>query len=165
MQKKKCLFCGMPVEKEWSFCPQCGRPLRTQGINISGLNIDVTKMVNELIPQVLNGVFNGSIFTDKRQDSQQSHESSSRQSFSAKEVIEPEDLISKHGDTVIHAISLPGVRTKNDIDIRKMENSIEVRAKNGDKLYLKIVRRDKKQSIISEEFANENLVLVLRKLN
>ena len=155
----------MPVEKEWSFCPQCGRPLRTQGINISGLNIDVTKMVNELIPQVLNGVFNGSIFTDKRQEGQQSHESSSRQSFSAKEVIEPEDLISKHGDTVIHAISLPGVRTKNDIDIRKMENSIEVRAKNGDKLYLKIVRRDKKQSIISEEFANENLVLVLRKLN
>ena len=46
-----------------------------------------------------------------------------------------------------------------------MENSIEIRAKNGDKLYLKIVRRDKKQSIISEEFANENLVLVLRKLN
>ena len=155
----------MPVEKEWSFCPQCGRPLRTQGINISGLNIDVTKMVNELIPQVLNGVFNGSIFTDKRQEGQQGHESSSRQSFSAKEVIEPEDLISKHGDTVIHAISLPGVRTKNDIDIRKMENSIEVRAKNGDKLYLKIVRRDKKQSIISEEFANENPVLVLRKLN
>ncbi|MCL4372997.1 zinc ribbon domain-containing protein [Candidatus Parvarchaeota archaeon] len=165
MQKKKCLFCGVPVEKEWSFCPQCGRPLRTQGINISGLNIDVTKMVNELIPQVLNGVFNGSIFTNKQQESQQSHESSSKQSFSAKEIIEPEDLVSKHGDTVIHAISLPGVRTKNDIDIRKMENSIEVRAKNGDKLYLKIVRRDKKQSVISEEFANENLVLVLRKLN
>ncbi len=165
MQKKKCLFCGMPVEKEWSFCPHCGRPLRTQGINISGLNIDVTKMVNELIPQVLNGVFNGSIFTHKQQESQQSHENSSRQSFSAKEIIEPEDLVSKHGDTVIHAISLPGVRTKNDIDIRKMENSIEIRAKNGDKLYLKIVRRDKKQSIISEEFANENLVLVLRKLN
>ena len=165
MQKKKCLFCGMPVEKEWSFCPQCGRPLRTQGINISGLNIDVTKMVNELIPQVLNGVFNGSIFTNKQQESQHSHESGSKQSFSAKEIIEPEDLVSKHGDTIIHAISLPGVRTKNDIDIRKMENSIEVRAKNGDKLYLKIVRRDKKQTIISEEFANENLVLVLRKLN
>jgi HSP20 family molecular chaperone IbpA len=165
MQRKRCLFCGMPVEKEWSFCPQCGRPLRTQGINISGLNIDVTKMVNELIPQVLNGVFNGSIFTDKQHESQHSHENSSKQSFSAKEVIEPEDLVSKHGDTVIHAISLPGVRTKNDIDIRKMENSIEIRAKNGDKLYLKIVRRDKKQSIISEEFANENLVLVLRKLN
>ena len=100
MQKKKCLFCGMPVEKEWSFCPQCGRPLRTQGINISGLNIDVTKMVNELIPQVLNGVFNGSIFTNKQQESQHSHESGSKQSFSAKEIIEPEDLVSKHGDTI-----------------------------------------------------------------
>jgi len=165
MQRKKCLFCGMPIEKEWSFCPQCGRPLRTQGINISGLNIDVTKMVNELIPQVLNGVFNGSIFTEKPKDNQQKHESNMRQQFSAKEIIEPEDLISKHGDTVIHAISLPGVRDRSDIDIKKMENSIEVRAKNGDKLYLKILRRDRKQSVISEEFANENLVLVLRKLN
>jgi HSP20 family molecular chaperone IbpA len=165
MQRKKCLFCGMPIEKEWSFCPQCGRPLRTQGINISGLNIDVTKMVNELIPQVLNGVFNGSIFTEKPKDNQQKHESNMRQQFSAKEIIEPEDLISKHGDTVIHAISLPGVRNRSDIDIKKMENSIEVRAKNGDKLYLKILRRDRKQSVISEEFANENLVLVLRKLN
>ena len=45
-------------------------------------------------------------------------------------------------------------RNRNDIDIKKMENSIEVRAKNGDKLYLKIVRRDKRQSVISEEFAN-----------
>ncbi len=155
----------MPVEREWSFCPKCGRPLRSQGINISGLNIDVTKMVQEIMPQVLNGVFNGSIFTDKQQENKQRHESSSKQAFPAKEVIEPEDLISKHGDTVIHAISLPGVRNKTDIDIKKMENSIEVRAKNGDKIYLKIVRRDKKQSIISEEFANENLVLVLRKLN
>jgi HSP20 family molecular chaperone IbpA len=153
----------MPVEKDWSFCPQCGRPLRTQGINISGLNIDVTKMVNQLIPQVLNGVFNGSIFT-KNQQEEQEKESTQKQ-FSAKKIIEPEDLISKHGDTVIHAISLPGVRTREDIDIKKMENSIEIRAKNGDKIYLKIVRRDKKQSIVSEEFANENLVLVLRKVN
>ena len=165
MQKKKCQFCGFPSENEWSFCPQCGRPLRTQGINISGLNIDVTKMVNELIPQVLNGVFNGSMFTEKQQGSQQRRESNSKQPFSAKEIIEPQDLISKHGDTIIHAISLPGVKGRDDIDIRKMENSIEVRAKNGDKLYLKIVRRDKKQNVISEEFANENLVLVLRKLN
>ena len=165
MQKKKCQFCGFPSEKEWSFCPQCGRPLRTPGINISGLNIDVTKMVNELIPQVLNGVFNGAMFTEKQQESQQRSESSSKQPFAAKEIIEPEDLISKQGDMVIHAISLPGVRNRDDIDIRKMENSIEVRAKNGDKIYLKIVRRGKKQSVISEEFVNENLVLVLRKLN
>jgi HSP20 family molecular chaperone IbpA len=165
MQKKKCLFCGIPIEKEWSFCPHCGRPLKTQGINISGVNIDVTKMVQEIMPQVLNGVFNGSIFSEKQQEAQDRRESSPKHSFSAKEIIEPEDLISKHGDTIIHAISLPGVRYKDDIDIRKMENSIEIRAKNGDKLYLKIVRRDKRQSIISEEFANENLVLVLRKLN
>ncbi|EEZ92856.1 MAG: hypothetical protein BJBARM4_0477 [Candidatus Parvarchaeum acidiphilum ARMAN-4] len=165
MQKKKCLFCGISIEKDWSFCPHCGRPLKTQGINISGVNIDVTKMVQEIIPQVLNGVFNGSIFTEKQQEAQERKESSSKQSFSAKEIIEPEDLVSKHGDTVIHAIALPGVRYKDDIDIKKMENSIEIRAKNGDKLYLKIVRRDKRQSIVSEEFTNENLVLVLRKLN
>ena len=56
--------------------------------------------------------------------------------FSAKEVIEPEDLVSKHGDTVIHAISLPGVRTKNDIDIRKIKHND--RFKLRDVFYLRI---------------------------
>jgi hypothetical protein len=45
-----------------------------------------------------------------------------------------------------------------------MQNSIEVRALNGKKLYLKILRRDKKEGVISEQFENENLVLVLRKV-
>ena len=165
MQRKICQFCGMPSEKEWSFCPQCGRPIRTQGINISGINIDVTKIVQDMMPQVLNGVFDGSLFRNKRQETANRRESTSRQPFSAKEIIEPEDFVSRHGNTVVHAISLPGVKDKSSIDINKMENSIEVRAKNGDRLYLKILRRDKKQNIISEEFTNENLVLVLRKLN
>ena len=165
MQRKQCQFCGLSVEKEWSFCPQCGRPLRTQGINISGINIDVTKMIRELMPQVLNGAMDGSIFVSKQNERPQRKETGARSSFPAKEVIEPEDLVSKHGNTVIHAISLPGVKDKSDIDINKMENSIEVRARNGDRLYLKILRRDRKQSVVSEEFANENLILVLRKLN
>jgi HSP20 family molecular chaperone IbpA len=164
MQSKRCQFCGFPFEKEWSFCPQCGRPLKSQGINISGINIDVTKMVQEIMPQVLNGALNSSLFGNVPYE-RQKKENIPRRSFSAKEIVEPEDLISKHGDTIIHAINLPGIKNKSDIDINKMQNSIEIRAKNGDKLYLKILRRDRKQSVISEEFANENLVLVLRKIN
>ena len=163
MQRKKCQFCGFSVEREWSFCPQCGRPLKLHGINVSGINIDVTKIVQDIIPQVFSGALNGSIFTNHNE--KQKKESYPRQDFSAKEIIEPEDLISKHGDTIIHAISLPGVKKREDININRMQNSIEIRAKNGDKLYLKILRRDKKQNVISEEFANENLVLVLRKIN
>lgn len=163
MQKRACQFCGFPTEKDWSFCPQCGRPLKSQGINVSGINIDVTKMVQDIIPQVLNGALNGSIFTGYNQ--KQRKESAPTQTFQAKEVIEPQDLVSKHGNTVVHAISLPGVKNRGDIDINRMQNSIEIRAKNGDKLYLKILRRDRMQDIISEEFTNENLVLVLRKRN
>ncbi len=163
MQKKKCQFCGFAIEKNWSFCPQCGRPLKAQGLNISGINIDVTKMVQDILPQVLNGAITGSIFPNYQE--KQKKESYGKQEFLAKEIIEPEDLISKHGDMTIHAINLPGVKRKDDIKINPMQNSIEIRAKNGDKLYLKILRRDKKQSLISEEFANENLVIVLKKVN
>ncbi len=163
MQRKVCQFCGFPIERAWSFCPQCGRPLKSQGINVSGINIDVTKMVQEIIPQVLNGALNGSIFQDYAEKPKR--ESYAKPDFTAKEIIEPQDLISKHGNTIVHAISLPGVKNKSDININRMQNSIEIRAKNGDKLYLKILRRDKKQNVISEEFANENLVLVLKKIN
>ncbi|EFD92537.1 MAG: hypothetical protein CSMARM5_0068 [Candidatus Parvarchaeum acidophilus ARMAN-5_'5-way FS'] len=162
MQKRSCQFCNFPIEKEWSFCPQCGRPLKSQGINVSGVNIDVTKMVQEILPQVLNGALNGSIYADY---TEKRRKETPKRDFSAKEIIEPEDLVSKHGNTVIHAISLPGVKNRSDIDISHMQNSIEVRAKNRDRVYLKILKRDSKQSVISEEFANENLVLVLRKTN
>ncbi len=31
-------------------------------------------------------------------------------------------------------------------------------------MYLKILKRDRREGVISEQFANENLVLVLRKI-
>ncbi len=169
MFKKKCQFCGEPVQKEWKFCPQCGRPLHTQGLNISGINIDVTKMIGQLMPQIFNSVVNGN-FSDAgspaspktRQGSKSSRETASKMTGASK-VVEPEDLVSNYGDTIVHSISLPGVKNKTDIEVNKMENSIEVRAVSGSKLYLKILQREKGQGLISEEFVNENLVLVLKK--
>ncbi len=163
MQKKRCQFCGFPTEKGWSFCPQCGRALSDRGINISGVNIDLTKVVQDIMPKILNGVIDGSIFNNDVKSVKK--EKVTHPAFTAKEIIEPEDLVSKHGDMVVHAINLPGVTDKSKIDINKMDNSIEIRAYDGERLYLKILRRDKKQSVISEEFANENLVLVLKKIN
>ncbi len=167
MFRKKCQFCGESVQKEWKFCPQCGRPLHTQGLNISGINIDVTKMIGQIMPQILNGVMNSNFAgTDNQQKNKSRYskkgETASRMGNVSK-VLEPEDIVSNYGDTVVHSIALPGVMDRSDIDINKMENSIEVRALSGDRMYLKIIKREKGQGLVSQEFVNESLVLVLKK--
>ena len=162
---QKCKFCGEIISKNWNFCPNCGRPLHFTDSEMNGISIDLTKVVQKVIPQILNGIANGGVFQPEQEASRPySKQKADKAMSDVSEVIEPEDLVSTHGDTIVHAISLPGVKSKHDIKVSKMQNSIEVRALNGKKLYLKILRRDKKEGVISEQFENENLVLVLRKV-
>ncbi|MCL4406853.1 MAG: zinc ribbon domain-containing protein [Candidatus Parvarchaeota archaeon] len=161
---KKCKFCGENCSKDWNFCPNCGRPLNVTDSAANGISIDMTKIFQKVIPQIFSGMMNGGVFQQEDVQKPQHRQRQEKGMSEISEVIEPEDLVSSHGDTIVHAISLPGIKSKEDIKINKMSNSIEIRALNGKKMYLKILKRDRREGVISEQFANENLVLVLRKI-
>jgi HSP20 family molecular chaperone IbpA len=168
MFKKKCNVCGSTLEKQWSFCPNCGAScaVRNMGVpGINNINLDLTKVMQQVVGPLLNSAFGGNIFKQKSQPQKQSmQEKFNKNIGNVEEVIEPQDLVSEHGDTIVHAINLPGVKSKSDINITKMENSIEVRALCGKKLYLKIIQREKGEGVVSEDFTQENLILVLKKI-
>ncbi|MCL4399535.1 zinc ribbon domain-containing protein [Candidatus Parvarchaeota archaeon] len=164
MLNKNCRFCGEKINKKWRFCPQCGRPVNAQAADVQDIAIDMTKVFQQVVPQIFNGIM-GSVFQKQNHDHKNQGLNSrfGKDTSSVEEVVEPEDIISEHGDTVVHSINLPGIKSKSDIAITKMENSLEVRAIMGKRLYLKIIKRDKQQGLLSEEFVNGNLVLVLKR--
>ncbi len=73
---------------------------------------------------------------------------------------EPEMEMKKDGTNMIYTISLPGVEKKN-IEIRRLPNSIEIRAVAGNKLFFKLFEAPQKLSIMDNKFENGKLTLVL----
>ena len=53
-------------------------------------------------------------------------------------VEEPESEMRTSGDAIILKVQLPGVKSKSDISLRRVRDSIEIRAYVGDKMYFKL---------------------------
>lgn len=70
---------------------------------------------------------------------------------------EPKTSVKNIGDRILVEISLPGVKSSDDIEIRPLENSIEVKALAGDKAYFKILTKPEKSKIINKRFENHIL--------
>lgn len=177
MFSKKCVRCGGLIKRSWRFCPNCGLQVAAQNMGINQINVDLSgntpqdmakiqrdmnKMVQQMISPILGNMM-GSFF-GKHQPQRKQSEKPVKNTADIEEVIEPRDAVSNQGGAVVHSISLPGVKSKQDISVDKLENSIEVRARFGKKLYLAIIKRDKKEGIISEQFENETLALVLKRI-
>lgn len=73
---------------------------------------------------------------------------------------EPEMKVRREGSNVIYEIDLPGVTEKN-IEIRRLPNSIEIRAVAGSKLYFKLFEAPPDLSIMDRRFEDGTLTLVL----
>jgi HSP20 family molecular chaperone IbpA len=52
---------------------------------------------------------------------------------------EPEAKVSREGNRTIIEIKLPDVEKEEDINVKKLEQSIEIRARAKDKLYFKLI--------------------------
>lgn len=163
MLKKKCSNCGIQIEKEWNFCPGCGMPLKRANAGVNN-TADLNKMVQQMVGPMLNTIM-GSMFNPQPQPQQRRSQKNpfEKRTESVDEVIEPEESVTEMSDSTAHVIPLPGVKSKSDINVIKMENSIEVRARSGKRLYLKILKREKGEGVLSEEFSKGNLVIVIKK--
>jgi HSP20 family molecular chaperone IbpA len=65
---------------------------------------------------------------------------------------EPEAKVEKIGTKEIINIKLPGIKNEEDIEIKKLEQSIEVKAFAGDKAYFKLIPTAPNASVVRKEF-------------
>ena len=67
---------------------------------------------------------------------------------------EPETKIEEHGNEETITIKLPDVKNPDDIEIRKLEQSIEIKAFAGDKAYFKLIPIKPNSQISDRSFKN-----------
>ncbi len=160
LEKSACPNCGFKVNKSWSFCPNCGFSLKSQNKNF--IEVDFGKMFKEIVPNIAQMV--NSILQQQFSPSVDQKDDRMMQVWNhGGEIVEPIDVVSKNDNITIHSIYLPDVSSRNDIFVQKFENSIEVRAIGKNKRYLTIIQRDKDTKILSEEFKDKNLIIILQK--
>ena len=75
---------------------------------------------------------------------------------------EPETRVERVGNERTITIKLPGVKSSEDVEVRKLEQSIEVKAFAGDKAYFKLIPIKPHAEIIDENFIDETLKIRVR---
>ena len=76
---------------------------------------------------------------------------------------EPEAEIKRLGDTIMIEIKLPDVKSSKDIEIRKLAQSIEIKAFAKDKAYFKLIPIPENSSISNRSFENGILRIELQR--
>ena len=79
--------------------------------------------------------------------------------FTNLEKHEPATNVRRLADRVIYEVEMPGVKSVSDISIKKLENSIELKAIARNKAYFKIIQVN--FPVIDYSMENERLILEL----
>lgn len=139
--KKRCKDCGGKLEKKWNFCPHCGK-----GIKYKSIFDDVDKEFERMekvfeLPKIdlkprVDGV--SIIISSGMKPKMTARKAVEKPVKIPKFTEEPETTIERRGNRQIINIKLPGVK-KEDIEIKRLEQSIEIKAFAGDKAYFKLI--------------------------
>lgn len=72
---------------------------------------------------------------------------------------EPEMVVEQLNGKQVLKLKLPGVRSVEEVDVRKLEQSIEVRARVGNKAYFKLIPIKPDAEILDKRYKKETLEL------
>ncbi len=129
--------------------------VKTQGISISISSIDGK-------PQIKVKKYGGKEQQEKIKEFTKKERKGFMNLFKRKKPTkseEPKSKVRRLADKVIYEIDVPGVKSKKDIAINKLENSIEIKAYAKDLVYIKTIPVD--LDIINYYLDNEKLILEL----
>lgn len=75
---------------------------------------------------------------------------------------EPKHEAKRIGNSLIFTVKLPGVKDLRDVDVRALEESIEVRAYAENKAYFTLFPVPRGSKIVNRTFGNDELVIEVR---
>ena len=175
--EKRCKNCDSKVKGEWIFCPNCAAPLKEvkgkdifQEVDKEFNQID--KMLDMKVPKFMlkpplkakgvsititsDNVSPPKINVQTYGDQRHMHHHHEHRSHEEKPVRipktteEPETKIQKAQNKQIITLNLPDVKSLDDIEIRQLQQSIEIRAFAGDKAYFKLIPIPSNASVNNE---------------
>ncbi|OGI15827.1 hypothetical protein A3K63_00495 [Candidatus Micrarchaeota archaeon RBG_16_49_10] len=169
-----CNYCNSKIDKQWNFCPKCGNKLRG-ALNLNEIinrqmdyfkkMLDITGYDISIVPDSDNSfvinITHG--FEDRDQpitsDEPTFYKADKTQIKLPKNISEPEMVVKRKKDNILFEVKLPGIKKEEDIELIRMQNSIEVRARRGNLGYFKILKTPSNYKLVRKEFDNENLLL------
>jgi HSP20 family molecular chaperone IbpA len=172
--KKRC-SCGENLNGKWNFCPNCGTNLKERNIN-EEINREIQRMNKMLgfgrvmglpkmdIKQGSDGIsiiISSDMETGQKARQMRMEKPVENVRKMPENVEEPETRIERNGKNQIITIKLPGVKYE-DIEIKRLEQSIEIRAFATDKAYFKVIAVPS-NAAISKSFKDEMLKIEIMK--
>ncbi|MBI2546881.1 MAG: hypothetical protein HYW23_00340 [Candidatus Aenigmarchaeota archaeon] len=155
---KKCKGCNSKIKSEWAFCPSCGVPLRETKKVSSEFDkepIEIGRMPEMNIPNLMFKPFmkdkgiSITITADNNApprievvtsgDQRKHHHHEAKPVRLPKITEEPEMKVEQEQNKDVITLNLPDVKSLNDIDIKQLDQSIEIKAFAGDKAYFKLI--------------------------
>jgi hypothetical protein len=76
-----------------------------------------------------------------------------------KKVEEPHAEVFKGKGKITLKVMLPNIKSEKDVSLKKMQNSIEIKAYSTEKIYFKLFPVPKKSRIVSKKLQGEEFVL------
>lgn len=169
----KCRICNAELQDNWGFCPYCG----STKIERKG---DFEEVL-DVLEKSLRNIFGGNLLTEfpfgkgfmVEISQEKGRPRVSVREFKGdllkgeepryekpipknSEIVEPKVYV-KEGGKIVEAL-LPNVKSEDDVSIKKFENSIEIRAFSGKKVYFAIIPT-KFPHLTRQKFENNVLTL------
>ncbi len=173
--------------KEWKYCPFCGESILKKPMYQMGMQDVADKMLyglqkrlmRKLLATLAGGFaheqnspargFSVKVISGRgpaaqgvKQATRTRKETSidmTKKRPAPKETLEPETSITELPGKLRADVCVPGVEHLDDIDVLEFENSCEVRAYSGDKLYFKIIQIPKDLNLSGKSLSGKTLVL------
>jgi len=175
----KCTYCGYKLDKKWNYCPHCGKQVdkRVTMFSLLKRQMDIIRNLmlgDEYRPNVQRSRNAITIRIDSRgfgephihvlskpfrTEQNEPYQTRKQRRRLVGKIIEPEVNVKRLAKEMIITIPLPGVKSEKDIELNRLENSIELRAFAGDRGYFKILNIPKSHKLIERSLNNSKLNL------
>lgn len=160
--EKKCKNCNAKIDRNWIFCPSCGNTLKEVKSKDIFQEVDkefrqIDQMLEMKVPKFMlkpplkaKGVsiiitadntsppkINVQTYGEHKHDIHHHHEK--KPVRIPKTTEEPDTKIQRIQNKQIITLNLPDVKSLEDIELKQLDQSIEIKAFAGDKAYFKLI--------------------------
>ncbi len=168
----KCKNCKKELKKDWKYCPYCGEQINLFRVKFPKFFSHENEIEKEM-EEMFEALGFPGIKISFRTQSGPINQKVVKKEFKPKKIkqiqrkvdsVEEPNVKINYLPSEIHIeVLLPGVSSIKDIVIRRFEESLEIRAYAGNKMYFKVIPVNKESRILQESYRNKILKLVLSK--